>query len=452
MDRSLLLKTSVVAALALALMIPVSMIRDLVAERQARRDEAVQGIAAGWGGRQTVAAPYIAVPYERRWTETKREVVDGKQLESRVERSERAVLRLRADGVRWTIAAAVTEKARGIHKARLYNAKVEAHGWIWVPSRLGLEPAPGSSYRWGAPRLIVGVSDPKGIRAVGRLELDAASREFEPGTGDALVTAGLSLPLRELSPGAAEPRSIEFAFSLELAGLEQLAVAPLGSASIVAMRGDWPHPSFQGEFLPASHAIDASGFSAEWKVSQFAAQGTQRLLPSCPQACGHALQGLGVSFIEPAGLYQRLERASKYGFLFVGLTFAAFALVEVLRRIPVHPVQYGLVGLALAMFFLLLAALSEHVPFAAAYAIASAACVGVISLYLRHALRSARLGLAFGAGLAALYGLLYSLLQAEDYALLGGAGLLFALLAAVMIATRRVDWYAITATKGMARA
>ncbi|MGE5639755.1 MAG: cell envelope integrity protein CreD [Clostridia bacterium] len=452
MNRSFVVKTSVVAALAIALMVPVAMIRDLVAERQARRDEAVQGIAAGWGGRQTVAAPYLAVPLERRWTEAKLEVVDGKQRETRVERSERSVVRLRADSVRWTIAAAISEKARGIHKARVYGAKVEAHGWIWVPARLGFEPAPGSSYRWGTPRLIVGVSDPKGLRAVGPLELDATAREFEPGTGDALVTSGLSVPLPELAPAQAEPRSLEFAFSLELAGLEQIAVAPLGSASIVAMRGDWPHPSFQGDFLPASHAIDATGFSAEWKVSQFAGQGTERTLPSCPQACGYALQGLGVSFIEPAGPYQRLERASKYGFLFVGLTFAAFALVEILRRVAVHPVQYGLVGLALAMFFLLLTALSEHLPFAAAYAIASAACVAVISAYLRHVLRSARLALAFGAALTALYGLLYSLLQAEDYALLGGACLLFALLAAVMIATRRVDWYAITATKGTARA
>jgi inner membrane protein len=58
-------------------------------------------------------------------------------------------------------------------------------------------------------------------------------------------------------------------------------------------------------------------------------------------------------------------------------------------------------------------------------------------------LASAALGIAFGAALTGLYGLLYALLKAEDYSLLGGTVLLFALLAAVMIGTRRVDWYAL---------
>ncbi|HSA89135.1 MAG TPA: inner membrane CreD family protein, partial [Burkholderiales bacterium] len=63
--------------------------------------------------------------------------------------------------------------------------------------------------------------------------------------------------------------------------------------------------------------------------------------------------------------------------------------------------------------------------------------------YLIRVLRSAIAGLAFGTALAALYAMLYALLKAEDYSLLGGSLLLFGLLAVVMIATRRVDWYAL---------
>jgi len=188
----------------------------------------------------------------------------------------------------------------------------------------------------------------------------------------------------------------------------------------------------EGRFLPAKHQIGPDGFSAAWKVSRFAAQGAKN-------------EGIAVSFIEPVGLYQQLERASKYGFLFIGLTAAAFMLLELLRRLAVHPVQYTLVGLALAMFFLLLTALSEHIAFVAAYAIASIACVGLITAYLVRVLRSVPLGLAYGGALGSLYGVLYALLQSEDYALLGGTLLLFALLAAVMLATRRVDWYALRA-------
>ncbi|MDH4325245.1 MAG: cell envelope integrity protein CreD, partial [Betaproteobacteria bacterium] len=170
-------------------------------------------------------------------------------------------------------------------------------------------------------------------------------------------------------------------------------------------------------------------------VSQYAAPGAS------------SRHELAVSFIEPAGLYQQLERGSKYGFLFIGLTFAAFLLFELLRRLAIHPIQYALVGLALAMFFLLLTALSEHIAFGRAYLIATLACVGLISVYLMRVLRSVSLGLAFGGALASLYAMLYALLKAEDYSLLGGALLLFALLAAVMIATRRIDWYALNGAR-----
>ena len=140
-------------------------------------------------------------------------------------------------------------------------------------------------------------------------------------------------------------------------------------------------------------------------------------------------------------MYSQSERAVKYGFLFVFLTFVAFFLFEVLRRMAIHPIQYVLCGAALALFFLLLVSLSEHLPFAAAYLVSSGACVGLVAFYVGHVLRSARRGILFGVLLGALYGFLYVILQSEDYALLLGALLLFAALAIVMVMTRHVDWY-----------
>jgi inner membrane protein len=423
-------RPAMIALLALALFIPVSMIQNLVGERQARRNEAVAGIADGWGKRQTLAGPYLLVPYERTRVDVVRETVDGKPRERRSERSESLLLRLPADAVDWRIAAEVGEKSRGLYKARLYSAMAEARGRIRVPANFGLAESSGR-ITWGVPRLVLGVSDPGGIRSVSPLVVGELERAFEPGSGDAgVLPGGVHAALPGLRAGAAQ--SIEFGFSIEIAGSEAFSLAPLGSNTAVTMRSDWPHPSFAGRFLPLRHEIGARGFSAEWKVSQYAAPGVA------------GREALAVSFVEPAGLYQQLERASKYGFLFIGLTFAAFLLLELLRRLAIHPIQYALVGLALAMFFLLLTALSEHIAFARAYLAATLGCVGLISAYLVWVLRSAPLGLGFGAALGAIYAMLYALLQAEDYALLGGSLLLFALLAAVMLATRRVDWYGLT--------
>lgn len=431
MNRSLLLKAAVVAALAVVLLVPILMIQGLVSERQMRRNEAVGGIAHGWGARQTVSGPYLVMPYERRWTSVKQETVDGKPRETRTEHVESQVVRVPVTSADWTLGADITEKYRGIYKARLYTARLAASGTFTVPARSSYEDG-SSRYKWGAPRLVLGVSDAAGIRAAPDVRLNDTMQPFSPGPGDAAMAGGLHVVLDAVD--AAKPRTYAFSLSLELAGSEAFALAPQGADTTVAMRADWPHPSFQGRFLPAQHEINAQGFHATWKVSRFARQSEG--------------QEIGVSFIEPAGLYQQLERASKYGFLFLGLTFAAFMLIELVRRLAIHPIQYTLVGLALAMFFLLLVALSEHIAFGYAYAIATFACVGLITAYLARALKSLWLGLGFGTALAALYAMLYALLKAEDYSLLGGSLLLFALLAAVMMGTRRVEWYGLQVNRG----
>src|SRR5689334_16221233 len=141
MNRSLFLKTLVTGALALVLIIPVAMIRDLVSERQARRNEAVGGIAEGWGKRQLVSGPYLAIPYERHWTEVKRETIGGVAHEKRIERSESSVLRLPADSADWSVIAELSEKARGIYKARLYDARVSVTGSFTLPARGSVESA-----------------------------------------------------------------------------------------------------------------------------------------------------------------------------------------------------------------------------------------------------------------------------------------------------------------------
>jgi inner membrane protein len=436
------IKVAVTSAIALALLIPVSMIRDLISERQARRNEAVGGIALGWGQRQAIAGPFLSIPYLRTWIETTQETVEGKSKERRVERSEWRVHRIPVESVQWTIDATTGEKARGIYKARLYTARVQARGRIIVPEGFGLGES--GKIDWSAPRLVVGVSDPRGIRSVAALSIDGKRVEFRPGTGDGALASGIHAVLDPLPPSKAH--TLDYEFSLELAGAEALALVPLARDNAVAMHADWPHPSFQGVFLPAKHEVGKDGFTATWQVSRYAAQGGERLAACergkvCPALTA---QELGVSFVEPVGLYLRLERASKYGFLFIGLTFAAFMLFELFKRLPIHPVQYTLVGLALAMFFLLLTALSEHIAFALAYLSATSACVTLIGAYVGYVMRSASMGVAFGTALGGLFGVLYMLLRAEDYALLAGSILLFVLLAALMLITRRVDWYQVT--------
>jgi inner membrane protein len=257
------------------------------------------------------------------------------------------------------------------------------------------------------------------------------------------------------APPAGQVLRLDTTLEFALGGTESLAIAPVADRARVEIDSPWPQPRFEGGFLPRERTVTADGFQAEWEVSSLASS-AQTQFESTMEAEDAAdasgtggpprqpgLDALGISLVDPVNPYVLADRASKYGALFVLLTFGGFFLFETLRRLPIHPIQYLLVGLALALFFLLLLALSEHIAFGASYLAASAACIGLLAYYLAHVLRSARRGAGVAAGLALLYGALYGLLVSEDNALVLGAGLLFTVLAATMVATRRVDWYAL---------
>ena len=104
-------------------------------------------------------------------------------------------------------------------------------------------------------------------------------------------------------------------------------------------------------------------------------------------------------------------------------------------------------GAALATFYLVLLAVSEHLAFGWAYGLASAALVGLLGTYYSGVTGSLRTGAVAGLITGLCYALLYLLILSEENALLFGALLLFATLAAIMIATRKVNWYALGASR-----
>jgi inner membrane protein len=240
---------------------------------------------------------------------------------------------------------------------------------------------------------------------------------------------------------------------------------PLGDGNDLRLRSRWPHPKFVGP--SPQQDVDGRGFRAQWQIASVATNAQRRYLqdPSlapgqgapnevhaAPAAAMPDADAASVSLIDPVNVYVQADRATKYGLLFVALTFVGFFMFELLRHLPVHPIQYLLVGLAIATFFLLLVSLSEHIAFGIAYLLAACACIGLIGFYLAAVLRSTARGVGFAAMLATLYATLYGLLLSEDNALVLGAGLLFVILAAIMVVTRKVDWYRLPVGAATARA
>lgn len=423
LSRAPLARLLLVAGLVLLLQLPSCMIGQLASERQRSRDGATAEIAQTWGASQHLAGPVLAIPYR---------IYALNEKGKRYERETGTVVvlpeRLEVSGD-----AAVETLRRGLFEVPVYRARLRLGGRFAAPQADIGALVPREALLWEQAQLVVKLTDVHAIDRVAPLQWGGATREFQGG-GGLLGGAGLHAPLPGLAPGL----PLDFAVDLTVRGSESLHFAPSARAMDVALRSAWPHPKFYGAWLPDQRDVRGDGFNARWRVTSIAGG-----LPAAWKASSGAGEALdqahfGVQLLYPVDPYRMSERSLKYDLLFIGLTFVVLWMFELRAGRAVHPLQYLMVGAALCLFYLLELSLAEHLGFGPAYALAAAAVTAQVSLYARAVLRTWGPALLLMAAVAGLYGLLYLLLGAEDYALLFGSAALFAVLSGAMLLTRRL--------------
>lgn len=429
------LKVLAIVFLTVAFLLPVFLVYDVIGEREDRYREVVAEIGGSWGGPQRVIGPILVVPF-RVPSEPR---ADGTPLPP-LERQ----LVILPDRYEVEAQAAPETRRRGLFEAVVYTVDLALSGQFLIGDAASLA-GPQATIDWAGAYLYVGVADPRSIREGASLRWGGRDLPFQPGAPGELgqrFGAGMTLRLPGLSAESAQS-AIPFATTLRLNGSQRLDFLPLGRSTRVTAGSNWPDPSFDGAFLPVRSGIGPQGFTAEWELSYFGRGYPQAWVGGegdyLSSVSGSAF---GVRFFQPVSAYQQTERSAKYGMLFIVFTFTLFFLFEAVARLRIHVFQYGLVGLSLCLFYLLLLSFAEQIGFAAAYGVGAAAVVAQIVLYCRPVLGTWKRSVVLGALLAILYGALYALMQLEDLALLLGSIGLFLALSGVMYVTRRIDWYA----------
>lgn len=428
----LLSKLLLIGFLMALLAIPLSLVRDVIAERTANRYNATQEVARAHAGPQTITGPVLWLPYTETFLRTVK--VDGQVGQTREELVAEERVSIQFPKTLDTTSQLATEtRLRGIFPVTVYTSQHASRGrFVWKEV---LPHHRGGQIAFGQPLLLMGVSDARGLLAAPQLRLAGAVLPVQQAPGSSPLPLAAQVNLAQLKPGAV----LDFDLNFDLAGTGRIGWVPLADENSVTLTSPWPHPSFGGDFLPRTRRISASGFEATWRVpslssraqTQFAQAGKERA----------PVEQFSVGLEDPVDVYRLTERATKYAGMFIVLTFAAFFVLEMVKRWRIHPMQYLMIGAALVLFFLLVLSLSEHLSFALAYGLASTACIALLAHYLRHVLGGWRPGLAMSGLLVALYGVLYGILVSEDNALMMGSLLLFGVLAAIMVATRKIDWY-----------
>ena len=394
--------------------IPLFLLRSLVHERIDLKSRAQANANESWGGPQTIDGPALEIPLTAAGISAGRIVLLPQSLDAGAELS-------------------VERRSRGLFQALIYESKIMLTGRFAAPdwAALGINPA---TLDFSRASLVVGVSDNRGIRQA-ELMLDGKPLEFTPIDEPGFVSRGIGhtgIPVALAALGNGLP----FTIKLDLAGAEELSLAPVGDQTTLHIAGNWPDPEFFGAFLPGERRVNEAGFEGRWSISKLA-----RDYPSAwklGDADIAAPSAVSVRVIDPIDIYAQTDRLLKYGLLVIVLAFAAIGIGAMRLRIMPHPFEWLLAGAAVALAFLLTLAFSEHLGFDLGYLLASAIEVIMVTLYLGAVSR--RLGVGVGVTLMLVHGFIYVVLGSERYALLSGSIGLTLALAAAMVLTRGLDW------------
>jgi len=427
-------KFAVVVLLGLLLAVPLFSVYLLVYDRESQSTQARGSIVEGWGQPQRLAGPFLVLPFSQ--LVQSRVVESGREF-SRTEQQERELF-IAPSSLSVETKIAPELRRRSIYEAVVYTADVRQTGFFRLPdlAALNIDPA---TVRLAEAELRVGVSSAKGLGgSQPTVRVDGGVLPLIPGSGlSQSQSSGFSARLGR-APAAGAPIRFEIAYALR--GHDSLGLQPAAQDTSWRATSAWPHPSFVGGFLPVSRSVSDKGFTATWRIGNLA---LNRPIVSIGEPAAGETDAVTVNLINPVNLYDEVNRATKYGFLFIGFTFVALLMFDLIGGAPVAGPAYLLVGAGLVLFFVLLLAFAEVIGFTPAYLLAAAAIVGLISAYCAAILRSKRAGGLIAGMLAALYAVLYVLLSLEAYALLIGSLLLFVALAAVMYLTRNIDWRAV---------
>lgn len=426
-------RLGMVVGLLILVQIPLAMVHGLISERSERQAEVLADFQRGWGAEQTVAPPGLVVPYA--WTDT----TAPKQGQADAGKRSHGWAFLGASHLRVDVRLQPEQRRRGLFHATVFEAAVALSGSVAIPPAV-IREAPDAMFDWANARVATGASDLRGMAPDAAMDWDGKAVALSEAHAPLCGLAGLDAPAG-FTGAPAVGAVVPFKAALTLRGTRAFWLAPNARDTQVQVASPWPTPSFNGAALPLRYRAGSDGFDAQWALA--GRPGSLAWQPAA--ACSEdavSRSRVGVVLQDAVPTYLMVERAAKYGTLFLVMAFLTLFLFETMLRIRISIVQYGLVGLSVSLFALLLISVAEPLGFALSYAVSAGAVLAQASLYTWSVVRRPGLAAVFAGVLGALFAFLYVVLSLDSFALLAGTAGLFVALSAVMAATRRTEWAA----------
>lgn len=430
-------KMLMVGFLTLILLIPLEFVKNLIQERSNRQEEVISEINDKWGESVYFYGPILKVPYT-----VFEETLSINQKTNETVKQQKAITKYAyffPEDLKAKSNVITKLLNRNNYESVVYSSKMSFEG-NYIQPDFSSKNIPTENIQWNKATIVIKTTNLKSIKDEVKINIAGNKFTFEP-----VYSTNITDSTQALETGFIDLKSTlktaktNFNFNINYNGSKQIKMVPIGKTTQLSMQSNWASPSFTGNFLPddKTKKIDNNGFVANWKILHINRPFSQQFFEILPDLGTYAF---GVDFVIPVNQYQQNERAAKYGFLVIGLTFLIFFLIQSISKIKIHIFQYTMIGLALILFYTLLISITEHSSFTKAYLIAATAIITLISLYSVSILKDNKFPMFIAASLSGLYTFIYVIIQLENYALLVGSIGLFAILAAVMYFSRKIDW------------
>ncbi|RAR75420.1 cell envelope integrity protein CreD [Flavobacterium aciduliphilum] len=422
-------KVGTIFFIGLLLLIPTSMIENLIYERESTQKEAINEVSSKWANEQTLSGPFISIPYDKYIKEYSKKDSTTKVVKVK------EFIHILPNELKITGKINPEQRNRGIYQIVVYNSKITISGKFknFNSSEYDI---PEKDIIFNKAQFTLGINDLRGIEKQINLNWNDKSYSFNPGViSDDIVKSGMNAQI-EINP--TDNSYSSFSFEIDLKGSQILYFTPVGKTTDVTIESSWKTPSFNGAFLPDSRKVTDSGFKANWNILHLNRNYPQTWTNNTYNISNSSF---GIDLILPVGNYQKTYRSIRYAILFIVFTFIVFFFIEILNKIFIHPIQYILVGIALIVFYSLLLSLSEHLKFDVSFIISALATLLLIAGYVKAILKSTPLMYLISGILLILYTFIFVIIQLEDFALLIGSIGIFIILGLVMYFSRKIDWY-----------
>ncbi len=413
---------TVLGLILILMLVPLSMVNSLLTERTQRNNESVETIRKKWGSDQTLTGPVLSIPYNVR-----KQGLAGASTPIN-ESTTKAYIHIFPENIVYNGEIIPQDRYYGIFNRVVYKTDILACGEFILPDladyKLKME-----DLMMNKALISFKVSDFRKLKDEINIKINDSEYKMNELNSTGLNNSiGANIDISKYADNG-----IRFSFNVQVNGSAGISFTPIGRNTKVSLQSTWDNPGFIGEFLPDNRTISDGGFKAEWEILHFNRNIEQVHTTNNdnPIVVNHQYD-FGVQLLQKVSHYQKNERAIKYAFLFVILTFVAFFTTTLIQKKEIHSIQYILIGLAIVVFYMLLLALSEHIGFNPAYLISSAATVTLLSSFSGALFKSKIITFTIGGITLIFYSFMFILIQLQEYSLLAGSIGLFIIISILM--------------------